>query len=422
MNFEDFYECSLSSPSSSSYSTDIFSSETDCTSSSSQTQLRSHKKTSGRKKFKETRHPIYRGVRARKNNKWVCEVREPNTRAYDVAAIALRGKSAPLNFEDSLWLLPRAKSSSAKDIQLAAAEAVRAFPFPNSKKPSSVAKKSYKSTKQTVEIAEEVSATFFDEEALYYMPALIASMAEGMLLDPPQEGYFYGDHYFVSSASSSSSSTQTFSSESDYTSSSSSSSSSQVSHKKTSGRKIFKETRHPIYRGVRARKNNKWVCEVREPGNSKLRIWLGTHPSAEIAARAYDVAAIALRGKSAPLNFEDSLWLLPRAKSSSAKDIQLAASEAVRAFQLKNVCTKHSSITKKSSKSVTSKSTEWPVGIAGKVTDIATFFDEEALYNMPALIASMAEGMLLDPPQEGYYYDDVENNVDLSLWSDYFLA
>ncbi|KAI3904079.1 hypothetical protein MKW92_030643 [Papaver armeniacum] len=212
MNFEDSYECLLSSPSSSSYSTDIFSSETDCTSSSSSlalTQLGSHKKTSGRKKFKETRHPIYRGVRARKNDKWVCEVREPNSKsriwlgthpsaeiaatAYDVAAIALRGKSAPLNFEDSLWLLPRAQSSSAKDIQLAAAEAVRAFPFPNSKKPSSVAKKSYKSTKQTVEIAEEVSATFFDEEALYYMPALIASMAEGMLLDPPQEGYYYDD-------------------------------------------------------------------------------------------------------------------------------------------------------------------------------------------------------------------------------------
>ncbi|XP_026438979.1 dehydration-responsive element-binding protein 1A-like [Papaver somniferum] len=217
MNFEDSFGCSLSSPSSSSYSTDIFSSETDCTSSSSSSslkQLGSHKKTSGRKKFKETRHPIYRGVRARKNDKWVCEVREPNSksriwlgthssaeiaaRAYDVAAIALRGKSAPLNFEDSLWLLPRAKSSSANDIQLAAAQAVRAFPFTNSKKSSSVAKKSFKSVtsksaKHTVKIAEEVSATFFDEEALYYMPALIASMAEGMLLDPPQEGYYYDD-------------------------------------------------------------------------------------------------------------------------------------------------------------------------------------------------------------------------------------
>ncbi|XP_026428129.1 dehydration-responsive element-binding protein 1C-like [Papaver somniferum] len=228
----------------------------------------------------------------------------------------------------------------------------------------------------------------------------------------------YYNEYSVSSSSQSSSSTdQNCSSESNETSSSSSSTRQLVSsHKKTSGRKKFKETRHPIYRGVRARKNDKWVCEVREP-NSKSRIWLGTHSSAEIAARAYDVAAIALRGKSAPLNFEDSLWLLPRPKSSSAKDIQIAAAEVVRAFPFPS-CTKPSSIRKKSFKSVTSKSPEETVEVAEKV--LATFFDEEALYNMPALIASMAEGMLLDPPVEGYYYDDeVESNVDSSLWSDY---
>ncbi|RZC82290.1 hypothetical protein C5167_045075 [Papaver somniferum] len=221
----------------------------------------------------------------------------------------------------------------------------------------------------------------------------------------------------LSSPSSSSYSTGIFSSESDYTSSSSSSSLLKLaSHKKTSGRKIFKETRHPIYRGVRARKNNKWVCEVREL-NSKSRIWLGTHSSAEIAARAHDVAAIALRGESTPLNFEDSLWLLPRAKSSSAKDIQLAAAEAVRAFTFPN-SNKPSSVAKKSFKSVTSKLSKQKVEIAEEVS--ATFFDEEALYYMPALIASMAEGMLLAPPQEGYYYDDdVESNVDSSLWSDY---
>ncbi|MCL7043854.1 hypothetical protein MKW94_024407 [Papaver nudicaule] len=190
-----------------------------------------------------------------------------------------------------------------------------------------------------------------------------------------------------------------------------------MSHKKTSGRKKFKETRHPIYRGVRARKNDKW-CEAqvflsREP-NSKSRIWLGTHSSAEMAARAYDVAALALRGNLAPLNFEDSLWLLPRAKSSSAKDIQFAAAEAARTFPFPT-CTKLSSATKKSSKCVTSKR---PVEIAAKVTDTATFFDEEALYYMPALIASMAEGMLLEPPQQDYYFDDVEYNLDSNLWSE----
>ncbi|MCL7051974.1 hypothetical protein MKW94_007753 [Papaver nudicaule] len=211
--------------------------------------------------------------------------------------------------------------------------------------------------------------------------------------------------------------TDVFSSETDYNSSSSSALPQLVSHKKTSGRKKFKETRHPIYRGVRARKNDKWVCEVREP-NSKSRIWLGTHPSAEMAARAHDVAAIALRGNLAPLNFEDSLWLLSRAKSSSAKDIQLAAAEAVRAFPFPT-STKPSTVTKKSCKSGLSKSSKHTVEIPEEAS--ATFFDEEALYYMPALIASMAEGMLLDPPQEGYYCDEEEEgNVDSSLWSDYY--
>ncbi|KAI3962296.1 hypothetical protein MKW92_042904 [Papaver armeniacum] len=158
-----------------------------------------------------------------------------------------------------------------------------------------------------------------------------------------------------------------------------------VSHKKRAGRKKFKETRHPIYRGVRERKNDKWVCEVREP-NSKSRIWLGTHSTPEMAARAYDVAALALRGESTPLNFEDSLWRLPRAKSSSAKDIRSAAGENnVEEIQ-------------KSSSSI-------------------TFLDEEAIFNMPSLMSSMAEGMLLDPPH-GYFFDDVDCSVDCNLWID----
>ncbi|MCL7041969.1 hypothetical protein MKW94_008820 [Papaver nudicaule] len=267
------------------------------------------------------------------------------------------------------------------------------------------------------------SSTFLDEEALYNMPSLIASMAEGMLLDPPQEGYFFDDeensmdcsfyqHSYEYSPSSSSSTDQSSFSDLEEFIQSSIPAGQLLSHKKRAGRKIFKETRHPVYRGVRLRKNNKWVCEVREP-NSKLRIWLGTHSTPEKAARAYDVAALALRGNLAPLNFEDSLWVLPRAKSSSPKDIQIAAAEAARTFPFPTY-SKPSSMKKKYSQSATSDISE-----TDEVSDriSVTFFDEEALYHMPALIASMAEGMLLDPPQDGYYFNDVECNVGSNLWS-----
>ncbi|KAL1569019.1 basic helix-loop-helix protein [Salvia divinorum] len=102
--------------------------------------------------------------------------------------------------------------------------------------------------------------------------------------------------------------------------------------KKRAGRKKFKETRHPVYRGVRRRNSNRWVCEVREPTQQK-RIWLGTYPTAEMAARAHDVAALALRGQGACLNFADSVWRLPLPASNDPKEIRRVAVEAAEAFR-----------------------------------------------------------------------------------------
>nr|CAB3481634.1 unnamed protein product [Digitaria exilis] len=89
--------------------------------------------------------------------------------------------------------------------------------------------------------------------------------------------------------------------------------------KRPAGRTRFRETRHPVFRGVRSRSRAggrcRWVCEVRVPGHRGRRLWLGTFESPEHAARAHDAAMLAVRGAAAAadgclLNFPDSAWLL----------------------------------------------------------------------------------------------------------------
>ncbi|KVH90650.1 dehydration-responsive element-binding protein 1B-like [Cynara cardunculus var. scolymus] len=177
--------------------------------------------------------------------------------------------------------------------------------------------------------------------------------------------------------------------------------------KRKAGRKKFKETRHPIYRGVRLRNGTKWVCEIREP-SKKSRIWLGTFPTPEMAARAFDAATLSLRGDKSPLNFPDSAHLVRRAKSSSVRDIQEVAMEAAIAFGPKRF--ENSSVL--ASTSLRSEQ------VVVEVAETA-FVDEEVLFNMPSFYNSMAEGLVITPPgmKKGFdWNDEFDSDIDLTLW------
>lgn len=172
---------------------------------------------------------------------------------------------------------------------------------------------------------------------------------------------------------------------------------------------------------MRKRNKNKWVCEVREP-KKKTRIWLGTYPTPEMAARAHDVAALVLRGKSACLNFADSAWRLRMPASKDAMDIRRAAAEAAEAFRPREFGGDDDEEVKNCEEVLGSCGESAVVEMKASVQENVVYLDEEELYDMPGLLVNMAEGLLISPPpcvgdSNDINWDDMESDSQVSLWS-----
>ncbi|CAN1842469.1 Ethylene-responsive transcription factor ERF025 [Linum perenne] len=162
----------------------------------------------------------------------------------------------------------------------------------------------------------------------------------------------------------------------------------------------------PKYRGIRSR-SGKWVSEIRQPKKT-TRIWLGTYPTPEKAAAAYDVAAIALKGPHTPLNFPTSFHSYPIPASTSPSDIRSAAAMAAADWLPEP---------EQYVQAQPSDSCSW--GPEGPHEQ--EYMDEEDMLNMPGLLVEMAGGMMISPPRMNYnttlYEDFPDNSEGESLWS-----
>ncbi|CAN4095256.1 unnamed protein product [Withania somnifera] len=142
-----------------------------------------------------------------------------------------------------------------------------------------------------------------------------------------------------------------------------------------------------------------------------------------MAARAHDVAALALRGPSATLNFADSACRLQVPVSTNPKQLRQAAARAAEAFVPEeniNVNIGHQEI-----KDVEPQEINVEYNCMHNMV-VATEENSNVLYNNSSGIeewqGNMEEGCLFSPNpclyETHFSWDDhVESDVEVSLWN-----
>ena len=203
-------------------------------------------------------------------------------------------------------------------------------------------------------------------------------------------------------------------------------------NKRPAGRTKFRETRHPVFRGVRRRgRAGRWVCEVRVPGSRGDRLWVGTFDTADAAARAHDAAMLALCGADASLNFADSAWLLdvPRAAGAPAElpplaNVQRAATEAVAGFLRRHGgdAPAGDAAPQHNARSSSSPPVVEAPAAAGSALDNGSLLELDVFGGMDAgsYYASLAQGLLIDPPPTAADCPEDDEDCDageVELWS-----